>query len=167
MLKPILDALIAFLEVVFPFEAGTAEFYILLGCAIGGMLIVARLLSGVFSSSKGIVITAFAVMIPLLLAALGYVLIELYALPEIQADWAEQFLPWATFGIVFVLAGALVSSKLWDFSKVSAVLALVLAGFAGMSLQYAAQVVMGVVDAGGSQVEKRERVLDESMENTN
>ena len=167
MLEPILDALLAFLEVVFPYEAGTSEFYIVLGCAIGGMLIVARLLAGVFSSSKGIVVTFFAVMIPWLLAALGYVSIELYALPEINADWAEQYLPWATFGIVFVLAGMFVSSKLWDFSKVPAVIALVLAGLAGMCLQYAAQLVMGVVDAGGNQVEKRERVLDESIKNAN
>jgi len=167
MLKPILDALLAFLEVVFPFEAGTSGFYIVLGCALGGMLIVARLLSGVFSRSKGIVITAFAVLIPVLLAALGYVSIELYALPEIKADWAERYLPWATFGMVFVLAGMLISSKLWGFSKVAAVIVLVLAGLAGMCLQYGVQMVMGVVDAGENQVEERERVLDESLKNTN
>lgn len=164
MLEPILDALVAFLDMVFPFEAGMSEFYILLGCALGGMLIIARLLSGVFGGSKGIVVTAFAVAIPLLLAALGYVAIELYALPEIQADWGEQWLPWTTFGIVFVLAGMYASAKLWDLSKVSTMIALLMAGLAGMCLQYAAQMVMGVVDAGETQVEKRDRVLDESIE---
>lgn len=167
MLKPILDSLIAFLEMVFPFEVGTSGFYIVLGSAVGGMLVVARLLSGVFGSSKGIVVAAFAVMIPLLLAALGYVAVELYALPEIKAEWATQYLPWATFGIVFVLAGMFVSSKLWDFSKVPAIIALVLAGLAGMCLQYGAQMILSVIDAGESQVEKRDRVLDESIENAN
>ncbi|MFQ3225042.1 MAG: hypothetical protein ACI8Z5_001297 [Lentimonas sp.] len=160
MLAPILDALIDFLAMVFPYEVGTSSFYLVLGCAVGGMLLVARLFSGVFSSSKGIVVAAFAVMIPLLLAALGYVAIELYALPEIKADWAEQYLPWATFGIVFVLAGAFISSKLWDFSRVSAVIVLVLAGLAGMCLQYGAQLVMDVVDAGENQLEKRDKILD-------
>ena len=167
MLKPILDALVAFLDMVFPFEVGTSEFYILLGCAVGGMLIIARLLSGVFGSKKGIVISVFAVAIPLLLAAVGYVAIELYALPEIKAAWAEQYLPWATFGVVFVLAGMYASAKVWDLSKVSTMITLVLAGLAGMCLQYAAQMVMGVVDAGETQVEKRDRVLDESLDGAN
>ena len=164
MLEPILDALVAFLEMVFSFKAGSSGFYILLGCAVGGMLIIARLLSGVFGGAKGIVVTAFAVVVPLLLASLSYVSIELYALPEIQVDWAKQWLPWATFGIVFVLAAMYVSAKLWDLSKVSTMIALVMAGLAGMCLQYAAQMVMSVVDAGETQVKQRDRVLDESIE---
>lgn len=164
MLEPILDALVVFLEMLFAFEFGTSEFYILLGCALGGMLVIARLLSGVFGGTKGIVVTAFAVVVPLLLAAVGYVAIELYALPEIQAGWAEHWLPSATFGIVFVLAAMYLSAKLWDLSKVSTMIALVMAGLAGMCLQYAAQMVMGVVDAGETQVEQRDRVLDDSIE---
>ena len=167
MPEPIIESLFAFLVMVFGYEVGTVEFYITTGCTLVGVLVVARLLAGVLGSQKGIFVAAFAVLSPLFLGALGYVAVELYALPQIDADWAPTYLPWSVFGVLVLLVAIILSSKLWGIAKVSVLIVLVFAGAAGLAAQYGAQLVIEVIDAGSSQVEKRDEQLDLEIERAN
>lgn len=167
MPEPIIDSLLAFLVMVFRYEVGTIEFYIAAGCALVGLLVVARLLAGLLGSSKGIFTAMAAVILPLLMGAVGYVAVELYALPQIEADWAVTYLPWSVFGVVALLTVLLLSSKLWGIGRGVAVVVLIFAGLAGMAAQYVGQLVIDVVDSGTQQVEKRDDGLRREIENAN
>ena len=167
MLDPMIDSLLAFLVMVFRYEVGTIEFYITVSCAVVGLLVVARLLAGLFGSSKGIFTAMSAVGLPLLLGAVGYVAVELYALPQIQADWAASYLPWSVFGVVAVFVALFASSKFWDVGRGVAVVVLVVAGLSGMAAQYVGQLVIDVLDSGTQQVEKRDDRLINEIENAN
>ena len=167
MPEPIIESLLAFLVMVFRYEIGTTEFYIAVGATLVGVLVVARLLAGLLGSSKGIFVAAFAVLSPLFLGAMGYVAVELYVLPQIEADWAATYLPWSVFGVLVFLVALILSSKLWGIGKGSAVMTLILAGVAGLGAQYGAQLVIDVIDSGSSQVEKRDERLNREIETAN
>jgi len=167
MLEPIIDSLLAFLVMVFRYEVGTIEFYIAVSCTAVGLLVVARLLAGLLGSSKGILAAMLAVALPLLLGTVGYVAVELYALPQIEADWAASYLPWSVFGVVAVLVALFASSKFWDIGRGAAVVVLVVAGLSGMAAQYVGQLVIDVVDTGSQQVEKRDDGLRREIERAN
>jgi hypothetical protein len=167
MPESIIESLLAFLVMVFRYEVGTVEFYIAVGCTLVGILVVARLLAGLFGSSKGIFVAAFAMLSPLFLGAMGYVSVELYVLPQIEAGWAASYLPWSVFGVLVLLVTVILSSKLWGIGKGSAVVALIFAGVAGMAAQYGAQLVIDVIDSGSSQVEKRDERMNLEIENAN
>ncbi len=167
MPESIVESLLAFLVMIFRYEVGTVEFYIALGCTLAAILVVARLFAGLFGSSKGIFVAVFATLLPLLLGAVGYVAVELYALPEIQAGWATTYLPWSVFGVLVLLVALVLSAKLWGIGAGSAVVTLILAGVAGLGAQYGAQLVIDVIDSGSSQVEKRDERLNREIENAN
>ena len=167
MLEQMIDSLLAFLVMVFRYEVGTVEFYIAASCAAVGLLVVARLLAGLFGSSKGVFTAMGAVGLPLVLGAVGYVAVELHALPQIQAAWATSYLPWSVFGVVAVLVGLFASSKLWDIGRSVAVVVLVFAGFGGLAAQYVGELVIDVLDSGTQQVEKRDDRLIDEIENAN
>ena len=130
MPESIVESLLAFLVMIFRYEVGTVEFYIAVGCTLAAILVVARLFAGLFGSSKGIFVAVFATLLPLLLGAVGYVAVELYALPEIQAGWATTYLPWSVFGVLVLLVALVLSAKLWGIGAGSAVVTLILAGVA-------------------------------------
>ena len=167
MLERTLEPLLAFFVMIFRYELGTVQFYITVGGALVGMLVVARLFARLFGSSKGVFSAMIAVGLPLVLAAGGYVVVVHYALPTVQADWAVSYLPWAVFAVVATLVGLLASSKIWGLGRGAAVVVLVLAGLGGMAAQYVGELVIGVVDAGYQQVEKRDTGLRREIEHAN
>ncbi len=167
MPEPIIEALLAFLTMVFAHEVGTSEFYVVFGCTLLGVVVVARLLAGVFKSPKGIFVAVFAVALPFIVGAVGYVSVELYALPQIEADWAAAYLPWSVFGIVVFVAALLLSAKLWGIGKGVSVFILILSGLAGMGAHYGAQLMLGIMDTGTSQIEQREERLNLEIEKAN
>ncbi len=163
----IIESLLAFFVMIFRYEVGTVEFYITVGCTLGGILLVARLLAGLFGSSKGVFTAMIAVGLPLVLAAVGYVVVERYALPKVEGDWAASYLPWSVFAAVAGLVALLASSKVWGIGRGAAVVVLVVAGLGGMAAQYVGQLVIDAVDAGIQQVEKRDEGLRREIEHAN
>ena len=163
MLDPIIKSCLEFLSMVFAYEIGSTEFYITLGAGLFAFILVARLLAGLFESTSGIILTAIAVVVPLLLGMLGYAATELYALPKIDAGWAATYLPWTAFGVVLFLAALLISSKLWDCGKLLAVFVFCLSGAAGVALAYSAELIIGVMDQGAQSIEERDERIERQV----
>ena len=159
MLESITDSLRDFIVTIFRHEIGTTDFYISVGCTLFAIVAVARLLAGLFGRSKSVFVTALAVVLPLLFGAVGYVAVELYLLPQFEAEWATTYLPWAAFGVAGLLVARLLSAKLWGVGKGVAVLMLILSGLAGVGAYYGAQLMIGIFDRGSEQIEKREERL--------
>lgn len=161
------EPLLAFFVMIFRYEVGTVQFYIMLGSTLVGILVVARHFARLFGSSKGIFSAMIAVAFPLALAAGGYVMVEHYALPKVQVDWAVSYLPWTVFAVVATLVALLASSKIWGIGRGAAVVVLVLAGLGGVAAQYVGELVIDVVDAGYQQIEKRDAGMRRQIEPAN
>ena len=159
MLESIIDSLSDFLVTLVRHEIGTTEFYLSLGCTLVVLVAVARLLAGLFGRSKGLLVAALAVLLPLLFGAVGYVTVELYLLPQLEAAWAATYVPWAAFAVAGLLVAGLLSAKLWGVGKGMAVLMLILSCLAGGGAYYGAQGLLGVFDRGSDQMEQREERL--------
>jgi hypothetical protein len=164
MFEPIIKSLFNFLVMLLGNEIGSTEFYIVGGCTLAAMLVIARLLAGIFGSSKGILVTFFALLTPLCLGAFGYAAVELYVLPLLEADWTESYLAWFVFGVLAFVVTQLVSSKLWDIGKGATVALVLFAVLAGIGTQYGTQLVLEVMDYGSSQVEQRDERLNLEVE---
>jgi hypothetical protein len=156
MLESITDSLSDFLVMLFRHEVGPMEFYVSVGCTLLTMIAVARLLAKLFGRSKGMLVAALAVLLPLLFGAVSYVTVELYLVPLFAVDWVATYVPWAAFAVAGLLVARFLSAKLWGVGKRMAVLLLILSGLAGGAAYYGAQMLLGVVDRGGDPIELRE-----------
>jgi hypothetical protein len=164
MPEPIIHSFLNFLSKIFLFDAGTSEFYIMLSATLGVYLIVARLLFGLFGSDKGIVFAALGVAAPLLMASIAYVLIEWYALPQIDAAWAPLYLPWTGFWLLALGTALVVSRHAWGIGVGLTLLILLLSAAAAYGAYYGAQLTLDLTDEGSRQMEKREKRIDEQIE---
>lgn len=132
----------------------------MLGATLGVWLVVARLLSGLFGSDKGIVVSAIAVALPLLIAIIAYISVELYALPLIEAEWAPAYLPWVGLGLLALGTAVVASKRLWGLGAGLTVVVLILSGGAACGAYYGAQLIIEVMDNGSSQIEKRDERIN-------
>ena len=59
------------------------------------------------------------------------------------------------------------SAKLWGIGKGVSVFILILSALAGMGAHYGAQLMLGIMDTGTSQIEQREERLNLEIEKAN
>jgi hypothetical protein len=89
---------------------------------------------------------------------------ELYFLPLFKADWGAGAVPIAGLSI-FVLASIFVVTKrILGVSAGVAIFIYIVATMVAVCAHFGMQISTGLMDAGGGQVEQRERRVQEGMD---
>jgi len=145
-------------------ELGSNSFYVVLGLTLAAWIVVARLLAGLFGSDKGIIISALAVLLPLALGLIGYGLVEVYALPHLEAEWAPAYLPWTAFGLLAGFGVVAISRPAWSVGLPLTAAILLIATGAAAGGYYGSQLVVDLMTHGEKKVEQRNQALDESLD---
>lgn len=156
MLNPIVQSMQALLELIFSYELGTNEFTIVLCATLFVMCVVGRVLVGIFGSKHGIFRVSLGVLIPLLLAGLGYALAQAYAVPKIEVEWAAVYLPWVGFGVLFFLGVVFATRRLFEFGPGFCLFLYLLIAGAGAAAYFCSSAVVKFMDESATQLEKRE-----------
>ncbi len=164
MSEPIIDSFLSLLTLAFGYEPGTQEFYVVLGVTLFVFFLIARLLVGIFGSSAKLLGTLVAMVLPPVLGGLAYAMVEVYALPRIDAGWAPVYLPWAGFGVLVLVSIRMISRRLLSLGSILTLFIFVLSAVAAAGASYGTQVLVDFMDKSSTQMEKREERLKEEVE---
>ena len=166
MLEPLLQSFMDLMARIAGYEPGASGFYIISAAFLAAVIFVVRLLAGAFGSSRGIIISAVAVLIPLGMALIGYVLTEAYVVPMLSdatADWVVRIAPWTGFGLVLFLCTMLFSTRLMDMNMVGLSIIFMFAALAGIGTCYGAGLLIGMTGEGQQQQEQRGNRLQHDL----
>jgi len=164
MPEVLIEALSRWLAESIGHEPGSNPFSVVLGVTLAVWVVVARLFAGLFGSDKGIIRSAIAVLFPLAIGAIGYGLVEVYALPHFEADWASTYLPWTGFGIFAGFGIFTVSRAAFSLGIALTLAALLIATGAAVGGYYGTHLVVDMMERGEKKVEERNDALEESMD---
>ncbi len=164
MPTPVIESVVSLLNEVFPYEIGSPLFNIMLGVPFLAWLVAARVFMAMFGSKRGIFAAFFALALPLGIALLAYGMAELHAVPLLEYDWAPDYIPWAGFGLFVFLSVIVFAKRFFDVSTGVAVFIYLVATAAALGAYWGAQVTIGVIEAGGDQVELRERRVKDEID---
>lgn len=160
----LIESVLELLERLFGQAPGSPEFYLAFGISTAAWVIAARLFMVVVSTSRGIIAASLACLVSLTAGLLGFASTELYVLPKFEADWAARVLP-LTGLFVFILVSVLVVTKrILKLSAGGTIFIYIVATMVAVCVHFGVQIVTGLMDAGGGQVEQRERRLQEEFE---
>jgi hypothetical protein len=152
------------LEAIFGHSAGSPVFKVALGVSVAAWVITARLFMAMFSTSRGILAAFLACVISLPAGLFGYVAMERYALPRVQADWADPVLPLlGLFGLI-LLSILLVTKWILKVSAGGTVFIYIVATMVAVCANIGVQITTGLMDAGTGQVEQREQRIREKLD---
>jgi hypothetical protein len=164
MSEPIINAFLSLLALVFGSEPGTNEFYLFAGVTTFSFLVVARFVTVLFKGARGLMGTVVAMALPVLLGAVAYVMIEVYALPQIDVEPAPMYLPWVGFGILLLGTVLVISRRILSLNFGLCVIIFIFASAAAAGAFYGTQMLIDLMDQGGDRIEQRDERLKEEME---
>lgn len=156
MPQPFIDALVELISSVIAYEMGSQSFYIVIAACALTWIILARILMGMMKSEKGFIAAIFALLVPLSLGLLAYGLAAWQAVPLIDADWAEQYLPLGIFGLILVLSILITAKRIMALSGVLSVIVFVFASAASVGAYYGVGIALETLEFGGDQIKQRD-----------
>lgn len=152
------------LENAFGYEAGSPGFNLAMGLSVGAWVIAARIFMVMLSTSRGIVAAFLACIVSLAAGLFGYVGVELYVLPYIEADWGARILPIAGLSLSVLVSIFVVTKRILNVSAGITIFIYIVATMVAVCAHFGMQISTGLMDAGGGQVEERERRVQEEMD---
>lgn len=159
-----IGAILELLESTFGYAVGAPEFNLALGVSMAAWVFAARLFMVMFSTRRGIVAAFLACVVSLVAGLCGYVGVEHYVLPLIEANWADVALPIAGLFGCILLSVLAVTKQILKLSAGGTIFIYVVATMVAVCAHFGVQIALGLVDAGSGQVEQREQRMQERLE---
>lgn len=156
MAIPFTESTVQVLESIFPYESGTPMFNVTVGVCLLAWVVGARLFMALCASKRGVLSAFIGLIVPAVIGLVAYNLTLQYAVPSLTFEWAESVLPWAAFGVFLLLSIAVISSRIFALSSLSAIIIYVVATAGAVGAFFFTQVAMGFLEVGGGQVERKE-----------
>jgi len=166
MSKAFIDSLISLLTMVYGYEVGSSAFYISVGITLFAFFLVGRLLVAVFGGDSGIIATIVALSIPLLFAALAYVVSDVYLVAAVDAEWATSYLAWSVSGALGLVAVIWLMRRILDLNRSLCVLIYIISLSGAVAAYFAGQAVIDFMEDAGEQVDQREEQIPQALSDT-
>jgi hypothetical protein len=163
MLNPIIDSIVALLTLVVGHDWGTGEFYVVTGITVFAVLLVFRLLAGLFGSKRGIVVTSVAVLFPVSMGLIAYGSAEAYGQPKFEAASFAAQIPWVACGLLVVGSIVMVTKRLLDLNFIISVIIFTLSLAAGVAAFGCSGVIVDFLSKSSNELEKREVEIIEKI----
>ncbi len=157
------ESLLSLLSTVFGHEVGSHEFNIVCAVSLCVMFLTARILVGLFGSKSGIIRCSLGMALPLVIGCLAYAMVEVNLVPELDAEWAS-LLPWMAFGLIAFGAILVLTRRLFGFGFVFSLFLYCMSAAFGFGGFIGSQAVVDVMDRSHEQLEEREDLIHQKIE---
>jgi len=164
MPKELIDSILELISSFANYEVGSTPFNVVAIVCVITWVIVARVLMGLLKSDRGFLAALIALALPLCFGLFAYGIVEWRVVPQIEADWAEQYLGLAVFGLVGLLFILILSKRVFVVNGFAAILIFAFASVAALGAYFVAEVVLKTLEKGGEQLKQREERSQETID---
>lgn len=137
-------------EIVFGFPYASNPFWIVVSFSLGALLLFGWLIANfIFSAKRGLVVCFLAQLMPAVVAAIGWIAVTIYAVPEMEPGTIRNILPWIGAFLGGFLGTLLLTRFFLGISE----------GKTFFSIIFTYAIVFGVIYLGGTLVREMDTGL--------
>lgn len=156
MPKELIDSILELISSLVPYELGSTQFYVVLAASVLAWLAVARVMMGLMQTNKGFFEALLALVCPIVVGLLAYGLVDWQVVPQIEAEWVEQYLALGVMAAVALLVVLLLSKRFIVLGAFMTLIIFVLASAAAVGAYFATNVALVTIDKGSEQIKQHD-----------